>query len=119
MSRAPALSLRRQRRQATKRHPRTRLECGNSRFLNTPALFLRQNRLLTRAAPKLIQKPADVFKDPVVMEFLGLPESPKLENDTNGSGITGWAHNGSWPRSPHKKIWLKPWFPVANATLSC
>ena len=24
------------------------------------------------------QKPADVFKDPVVMEFLGLPESPKL-----------------------------------------
>ena len=25
-----------------------------------------------------IQKPTDVFKDPVVMEFLGLPESPKL-----------------------------------------
>ena len=25
-----------------------------------------------------IQRPADVFKDPVVMEFLGLPESPKL-----------------------------------------
>jgi predicted nuclease of restriction endonuclease-like (RecB) superfamily len=25
-----------------------------------------------------IQKPADVFKDPMVMEFLGLPESPKL-----------------------------------------
>ena len=25
-----------------------------------------------------IQKPADVFKDPLVMEFLGLPESPKL-----------------------------------------
>ena len=25
-----------------------------------------------------VQKPADVFKDPVVMEFLGLPESPKL-----------------------------------------
>ena len=24
------------------------------------------------------QKPAEVFKDPVVMEFLGLPESPKL-----------------------------------------
>ncbi len=24
------------------------------------------------------QKPADVFKDPVVMEFLGLPESPRL-----------------------------------------
>jgi len=25
-----------------------------------------------------IQRPADVFKDPVVIEFLGLPESPKL-----------------------------------------
>lgn len=25
-----------------------------------------------------VQQPADVFKDPVVMEFLGLPESPKL-----------------------------------------
>jgi len=25
-----------------------------------------------------IQKPADVFKDPLVIEFLGLPESPKL-----------------------------------------
>jgi predicted nuclease of restriction endonuclease-like (RecB) superfamily len=25
-----------------------------------------------------IQRPADVFKDPVVMEFLGLPESPRL-----------------------------------------
>jgi len=25
-----------------------------------------------------VQKPADVFKDPVVMEFLGLPESPRL-----------------------------------------
>jgi predicted nuclease of restriction endonuclease-like (RecB) superfamily len=25
-----------------------------------------------------VQRPADVFKDPVVIEFLGLPESPKL-----------------------------------------
>lgn len=25
-----------------------------------------------------VQHPADVFKDPVVMEFLGLPESPRL-----------------------------------------
>lgn len=25
-----------------------------------------------------VQKPVDVFKDPLVMEFLGLPESPKL-----------------------------------------
>jgi predicted nuclease of restriction endonuclease-like (RecB) superfamily len=27
---------------------------------------------------QVIQKPADVFKDPVVIEFLGLPESPRL-----------------------------------------
>lgn len=35
---------------------------------------------LMRLATKghIIQKPEDVFKDPVVMEFLGLPESPKL-----------------------------------------
>jgi predicted nuclease of restriction endonuclease-like (RecB) superfamily len=26
----------------------------------------------------VVQQPADVFKDPVVMEFLGLPESPRL-----------------------------------------
>jgi predicted nuclease of restriction endonuclease-like (RecB) superfamily len=25
-----------------------------------------------------VQRPADVFKDPLVMEFLGLPESPRL-----------------------------------------
>ena len=25
-----------------------------------------------------VQRPADIFKDPVVMEFLGLPESPRL-----------------------------------------
>jgi len=25
-----------------------------------------------------VQKPTDIFKDPVVMEFLGLPESPRL-----------------------------------------
>ena len=29
-----------------------------------------------------VQKPEDVFKDPVVMEFLGLPESPKLVEST-------------------------------------
>ncbi|MCE9584372.1 MAG: PDDEXK nuclease domain-containing protein [Planctomycetes bacterium] len=33
-------------------------------------------RLATRG--QVIQKPADAFKDPVVIEFLGLPESPKL-----------------------------------------
>jgi predicted nuclease of restriction endonuclease-like (RecB) superfamily len=29
-----------------------------------------------------IQRPEDVFKDPVVMEFLGLPESPRLVEST-------------------------------------
>lgn len=29
-----------------------------------------------------VQKPGDIFKDPVVMEFLGLPESPKLVETT-------------------------------------
>jgi len=40
----------------------------------------RDKKGLMRLATKghEIQKPADVFKDPVVMEFLGLPESPKL-----------------------------------------
>ncbi|MBM4341446.1 MAG: DUF1016 domain-containing protein [Deltaproteobacteria bacterium] len=33
-------------------------------------------RLATRG--QVIQCPTDVFKDPVVMEFLGLPQSPKL-----------------------------------------
>jgi predicted nuclease of restriction endonuclease-like (RecB) superfamily len=27
---------------------------------------------------QIIQKPADIFKDPLVIEFLGLPESPRL-----------------------------------------
>lgn len=27
---------------------------------------------------QIIQKPTDIFKDPMVMEFLGLPESPRL-----------------------------------------
>ena len=35
-----------------------------------------------------VQKPTDIFKDPVVMEFLGLPESPKLvETDLETSLI--------------------------------
>ncbi len=33
-------------------------------------------RLATRGHE--VQKPADIFKDPVVMEFLGMPESPML-----------------------------------------
>ena len=36
-----------------------------------------------------IQQPADVFKDPVVIEFLGLPESPRLvESDLEEALIT-------------------------------
>lgn len=40
----------------------------------------RDKKGLMRLAKKghEVQKPIDVFKDPVVMEFLGLPESPKL-----------------------------------------
>jgi predicted nuclease of restriction endonuclease-like (RecB) superfamily len=40
----------------------------------------RDKKGLMRLAAKghEVQKPGDVFKDPVVMEFLGLPESPKL-----------------------------------------
>jgi predicted nuclease of restriction endonuclease-like (RecB) superfamily len=40
----------------------------------------RDKKGLMRLATKghVVQKPADVFKDPVVIEFLGLPESPKL-----------------------------------------
>ena len=40
----------------------------------------RDKKGLMRLATKghEVQKPADVFKDPVVMEFLGMPESPRL-----------------------------------------
>ena len=40
----------------------------------------RDKKGLMRLATKghEVQKPTDIFKDPVVMEFLGLPESPKL-----------------------------------------
>ena len=40
----------------------------------------RDKKGLMKLATKgqVVQRPADVFKDPVVMEFLGLPESPKL-----------------------------------------
>jgi DUF1016 N-terminal domain/YhcG PDDEXK nuclease domain len=39
--------------------------------------LMRVEKLEVRAFYE-IQKPADVFKDPVVIEFLGLPESPRL-----------------------------------------
>jgi predicted nuclease of restriction endonuclease-like (RecB) superfamily len=38
-----------------------------------------KDRLMTLATKgQLVEKPSDVFKDPVVMEFLGLPETPAL-----------------------------------------
>jgi predicted nuclease of restriction endonuclease-like (RecB) superfamily len=36
-----------------------------------------------------VQKPVDVFKDPVVMEFLGLPESPKLVESALEEALIG------------------------------
>lgn len=42
---------------------------------------------------QIIQKPADVFKEPVVIEFLGLPESPKLvESDMEQALIGNLQH---------------------------
>ncbi|MBH0177471.1 MAG: DUF1016 domain-containing protein [Nitrospira sp.] len=35
----------------------------------------------------VVQQPADVFKDPVVMEFLGLPESPRLVESQLEEGL--------------------------------
>jgi predicted nuclease of restriction endonuclease-like (RecB) superfamily len=46
---------------------------------------------LLQLAPQgqTIQKPSDVFKDPVVIEFLGLPESPHLvESDLENALIS-------------------------------
>jgi hypothetical protein len=37
----------------------------------------------------VVQKPTDVFKDPVVMEFLGLPESPKLAETDLETALIG------------------------------
>ena len=51
----------------------------------------RDKKGLMRLATKghEVQKPADVFKDPMVIEFLGLPESPKLvETDLETALIT-------------------------------
>lgn len=46
-------------------------------------------RLATKG--QVVQKPADVFKDPVVMEFLGLPESPRLvEGDLEQALVNEW-----------------------------
>ena len=56
------------------------LERQMSSLLYERLALSRDKKGLMRLATKgqEIQKPADVFKDPVVMEFVGLPESPKL-----------------------------------------
>ncbi len=51
----------------------------------------RDKKGLMRLATKgqVIQTPADIFKNPVVMEFLGLPESPRLtESDLESALIS-------------------------------
>jgi predicted nuclease of restriction endonuclease-like (RecB) superfamily len=51
----------------------------NSLLYERLALSKDKKGLLRLAARgQEVQKPADVFKDPMVMEFVGLPESPKL-----------------------------------------
>jgi predicted nuclease of restriction endonuclease-like (RecB) superfamily len=56
------------------------LERQISSLLYERLALSRDKKGLMRLAVKgqEVQKPADVFKDPVVMEFLGLPESPRL-----------------------------------------
>lgn len=51
----------------------------NSLLYERLALSKDKKGLMTLATKgHAVQQPADVFKDPVVMEFLGLPESPRL-----------------------------------------
>lgn len=67
--------------EALKNHWSTReLERQISSLLYDRLALSKDKKGLMRLATKgqEIQQPADVFKDPVVMEFLGLPESPKL-----------------------------------------
>jgi predicted nuclease of restriction endonuclease-like (RecB) superfamily len=48
----------------------------------------RQGLLQLATQGQIIQKPADIFKDPLVIEFLGLPESPRLvESDLEAALI--------------------------------
>lgn len=50
----------------------------NSLLYERLALSKDKKGLMRLAKKGQIQRPVDVFKDPVVMEFLGLPASPKL-----------------------------------------
>jgi len=56
------------------------LERQINSLLHERLALSRDKKGLMRLAVKghEVQRPADVFKDPMVMEFLGLPESPKL-----------------------------------------
>ena len=56
------------------------LERQMASLLHERLALSRDKKGLMRLATKghEVQKPADVFKDPMVMEFLGLPESPRL-----------------------------------------
>lgn len=67
--------------EATKQHWSAReLERQINSLLFERLALSRDKKGLMKLATKGhdIQQPADVFKDPVVMEFLGLPESPRL-----------------------------------------
>ena len=56
------------------------LERQINSLLHERLALSRDKKGLMRLAAKghEVQRPADVFKDPLVMEFLGLPESPRL-----------------------------------------
>jgi predicted nuclease of restriction endonuclease-like (RecB) superfamily len=62
----------------------------NSLLFERLAKSLDQQGLMQLATQgQVIQKPADIFKDPLVIEFLGLPESPRLsESDLETALIT-------------------------------
>jgi predicted nuclease of restriction endonuclease-like (RecB) superfamily len=67
------------------------LERQINSFLYERLALSRDKKGLMRLATKgqVVQKPADVFKDPVVMEFLGLPESPRLVESDLEEALVG------------------------------
>ena len=56
------------------------LERQKNSLLYERLALSRDKKGLMQLATKgqIVQRPADVFKDPVIMEFLGLPESPRV-----------------------------------------
>ncbi len=67
------------------------LERQINSLLHERLVLSRDKQGLMRLAVKgyEVRKPADVFKDPVVMEFLGLPESPKLVESAMEEALLG------------------------------